>query len=124
MDDRHDQPVVDGDRDTNVDSALDDQPVLAPLGIHVGVPPEALDHRLHDEGDVAQVQPLARLVGSLGRVAKSDHAGDVRLDRRVRVRDGRLAVQHRLGDALAHLRPRDDLLVLARSKCGRGRRRG
>ena len=121
-DHRHDEALVDGDRDAHVDPALGHQPLLGPDGVEGRVALQCLGDRLDDERDVAEPDPLLRLVRALGLVTNRHQVRDVDLHLDVRV--WRLqGTRHLRGDALAHLRGRDeDLIGAFRERDRRGRR--
>ena len=109
-DHRHDQPVVDRNRDADVDPALGQQAGIGPVGVERRVAPERLDGRLDDERDVAQGEAVGGLVFALELVAKPHQARGVDLHLDVGVRD-RQRPGHLGGDALAHLGHRHEDFV-------------
>ena len=60
-DDRHQQPVVDGDRDPDVHGLLQDDLVLGELAVHGRVLAQRFGHRLDHRGDVAEADPSRAL---------------------------------------------------------------
>ena len=123
-DDRNEQPVVDRHGDPHVDPTLGQEAVLGPVGVERRVAPERLDGGLDDERDVAERDPLARLVVALGRLAGPHEVGRIDLHVDVGVRDGQGA-GHLCRDALAHLGHRQQDFVGAfgerdRRACGCG----
>src|SRR5262245_33728566 len=64
-DDRDDQPVVQRDRDPDVDPALGQEALLSPVGIERRIALQRLRRGLDHERDEAERQPLARLVVAL-----------------------------------------------------------
>ena len=74
----------------------------------------ARTRRVHDERQVREVKPFARLKRILVLLAQLDQRVQVDLGDRADVRRDDLADDHVLGDALADRRERDHVVVLAR----------
>ena len=128
-DDRHDQALVDRDRDPDVDPALGQQALLGPVGVEGRVPLEGLGGRLDDERDVAEADPLLRLVGAFLAFSRSATRRVTSTSIWTYAWGAGERPRHLRRDALAHLGHRDEDLVRAGRELraspatGRGRRR-
>src|SRR5438034_8625724 len=77
--DRHEEPVVDGDGDAHVDPSLGEQTGIGPLGVEGWIAPQRVDHRLDHERDVAERDALASLVVAFGGLPGADQRGGIDL---------------------------------------------
>ena len=103
VDDRHQQAVVDRHGDPDVHLLLEDDAILGELAVQGRVLAQRLGGSLDDRGDIADADPLARLVGLLVRLSPAHDVVHVHLHDRVRVGDRLLDAGHLGRDPLAHL---------------------
>src|SRR3954447_5054913 len=87
LDDGHDEPVLDRDRDAQVDLLATHVAFVVVRGVEVGVALERLDCRLGHERIVRQADAFLRLVLTLVALAQGDDAAHVHFDDGVRDRD-------------------------------------
>ncbi len=133
LDDRHDQPSIQGHGDAEVDVALVDDVVAVDRGVGEREVPNHVHRRLRDKCGVRQLQPGGLVFGLL-LLANLVDAAEVHLVRRVHVRRRAQAHHHVFGDLLAHHPHRLDPHVFARGerlhgwehgrRAGLGRARG
>jgi hypothetical protein len=114
---RHDQPVVEGDRDPHVGVRVVEQALVRPGAVELRVLHERAGDRAHHE--VVEADLLADLRQAGVELAAQVHRlGHVDLVLQVEVRDGGLRLGHPAGDRAQHAGRLDQLSL--RHRRGRG----
>lgn len=123
--DRNQQtPVIEIDRDAEVDVTVHHEVVAVDARVHVREVGQRIDHRASDEGQVREAVALLRLELGLHAVARGVDVGEVDLDHAERVRADVLRHDHVRAGGLANLRQRHHVVAIAHAHGGLGRGRG